>query len=123
MLFDIGGGSSELVWLDRSQKSRGGPPLPRSAAGHRCRVGVVTLAERFGGIIVTPASYEAMVERSGRMHRAVRARARPATACAAIHLLGTSGTVTTIAGVHLGLKRYDRNRVDGCWMSAQRSPR
>src|SRR5207247_8760211 len=34
-----------------------------------------------------------------------------------IHLLGTSGTVTTIAGVHLELKRYDRRRVDGCWMS------
>ena len=32
-------------------------------------------------------------------------------------MLGTSGTVTTIAGVHLNLKRYDRNRVDGCWMS------
>jgi exopolyphosphatase / guanosine-5'-triphosphate,3'-diphosphate pyrophosphatase len=34
-----------------------------------------------------------------------------------MHLLGTSGTVTTIAGVHLELKRYDRRRVDGCWMS------
>ena len=34
-----------------------------------------------------------------------------------IHMLGTSGTVTTIAGVHLGLPRYDRRRVDGCWMS------
>src|SRR5258708_31913931 len=34
-----------------------------------------------------------------------------------VHMLGTSGTVTTIAGVHLNLKRYDRNRVDGCWMS------
>ncbi len=33
-----------------------------------------------------------------------------------MHLLGTSGTVTTIAGVHLGLQRYDRRRVDGCWM-------
>jgi exopolyphosphatase/guanosine-5'-triphosphate,3'-diphosphate pyrophosphatase len=32
------------------------------------------------------------------------------------HLLGTSGTVTTVAGIHLGLKRYDRSRVDGCWM-------
>ena len=31
-------------------------------------------------------------------------------------LLGTSGTVTTIAGVHLNLRRYDRRRVDGCWM-------
>jgi exopolyphosphatase/guanosine-5'-triphosphate,3'-diphosphate pyrophosphatase len=32
------------------------------------------------------------------------------------HLLGTSGTVTTVAGIWLGLPRYDRNRVDGCWM-------
>jgi exopolyphosphatase/guanosine-5'-triphosphate,3'-diphosphate pyrophosphatase len=35
----------------------------------------------------------------------------------AIHLLGTSGTVTTIAGLHLRLKRYDRRQVDGCWMA------
>src|SRR5581483_9398790 len=34
-----------------------------------------------------------------------------------IHLLGTSGTVTTIAGVYLELKRYERRRVDGCWMN------
>jgi exopolyphosphatase/guanosine-5'-triphosphate,3'-diphosphate pyrophosphatase len=33
-----------------------------------------------------------------------------------VHLLGTSGTVTTIAGVHLELRRYERRRVDGCWM-------
>ena len=32
-------------------------------------------------------------------------------------MLGTSGTVTTIAGVHLDLRRYERRRVDGCWMS------
>src|SRR5262249_60859704 len=32
------------------------------------------------------------------------------------HLLGSSGTWTTIAGVHLGLPRYERNRVDGCWL-------
>jgi exopolyphosphatase/guanosine-5'-triphosphate,3'-diphosphate pyrophosphatase len=34
-----------------------------------------------------------------------------------MHMLGTSGTVTTIAGVHLNLRRYERRRVDGCWMS------
>jgi exopolyphosphatase/guanosine-5'-triphosphate,3'-diphosphate pyrophosphatase len=34
-------------------------------------------------------------------------------------MLGTSGTVTTIAGVHLNLKRYDRSRVDGCWMTGE----
>ena len=33
------------------------------------------------------------------------------------HTLGTSGTVTTIAGVFLRLRRYDRRRVDGCWLS------
>jgi exopolyphosphatase/guanosine-5'-triphosphate,3'-diphosphate pyrophosphatase len=32
------------------------------------------------------------------------------------HLLGTSGTVTTLAGIHLGLERYDRRRVDGLWL-------
>jgi hypothetical protein len=34
-----------------------------------------------------------------------------------MHMLGTSGTVTTVAGIQLGLKRYDRNRVDGCWLN------
>ena len=29
-------------------------------------------------------------------------------------MLGTSGTVTTLAGVHRNLKRYDRRRIDGC---------
>ena len=33
-----------------------------------------------------------------------------------MHMLGTSGTVTTIAGIQLGLLRYDRNKVDGCWL-------
>jgi exopolyphosphatase/guanosine-5'-triphosphate,3'-diphosphate pyrophosphatase len=39
--------------------------------------------------------------------------------CESAHLLGTSGTVTTIAGVHLALRRYDRRYVDGCWMGMQ----
>ena len=54
VLFDIGGGSSELVRLERSQKSRGGPPLPRIRGWISLPHGVVTLAERHGGIIVTP---------------------------------------------------------------------
>jgi exopolyphosphatase/guanosine-5'-triphosphate,3'-diphosphate pyrophosphatase len=33
-----------------------------------------------------------------------------------MHLLGTSGTVTTLAGIHLNLLRYDRRRIDGIWM-------
>jgi exopolyphosphatase/guanosine-5'-triphosphate,3'-diphosphate pyrophosphatase len=34
-------------------------------------------------------------------------------------MIGTSGTVTTIAGIHLGLKRYDRSRVDGMWLKRE----
>jgi exopolyphosphatase/guanosine-5'-triphosphate,3'-diphosphate pyrophosphatase len=34
-----------------------------------------------------------------------------------MHLLGTSGTVTTLAGVHLNLARYDRRRIDGIWIN------
>ena len=35
-----------------------------------------------------------------------------------MHLLGTSGTVTTLAGIHLKLPRYDRRQVDGVWMNS-----
>jgi exopolyphosphatase/guanosine-5'-triphosphate,3'-diphosphate pyrophosphatase len=78
-------------------------------------LGVVTLAEHFGGRDVTPQSYAQMVE-------AVAKHVEPFAAehggeLADMHLLGTSGTVTTLAGVHLNLARYDRRRVDGIWMS------
>jgi exopolyphosphatase/guanosine-5'-triphosphate,3'-diphosphate pyrophosphatase len=118
VLFDIGGGSSELVRLARSQKSRGGPPLPQICGWISVPHGVVTLAERYGGITVTRESYEAMVaEIAALIEPFVREHGGESTN--GIHMLGTSGTVTTIAGVHLNLKRYDRSRVDGCWMSAQ----
>ena len=117
VLFDIGGGSSELVRLDRSQKSRGGPPAPQIRGWISLAHGVVTLAERHGGINVGPETYEAMVaEVSALMAPFVKAHGGDVRG---IHMLGTSGTVTTIAGVHLNLKRYDRNRVDGCWMNEQ----
>jgi exopolyphosphatase/guanosine-5'-triphosphate,3'-diphosphate pyrophosphatase len=115
VLFDIGGGSSELVRLDRSHKSRGGPPAPQIRGWISLAHGVVTLAERHGGITVSPQTYETMVtEVSALMAPFVKQHGGDVRG---IHLLGTSGTVTTIAGVHLNLKRYDRNRVDGCWMS------
>jgi exopolyphosphatase/guanosine-5'-triphosphate,3'-diphosphate pyrophosphatase len=118
VLFDIGGGSSELVRLERSQKSRGGPPLPQIRGWISLPHGVVTLAERHGGITITAEIYEAMVAEVAAMI-APFAREHGGDGLRGVHMLGTSGTVTTIAGVHLDLKRYDRNRVDGCWMSAQ----
>jgi exopolyphosphatase / guanosine-5'-triphosphate,3'-diphosphate pyrophosphatase len=117
VLFDIGGGSSELVRLERSQKSRGGPPLPQIRGWISLPHGVVTLAERHGGIAVSPEIYEAMVAEVAATI-APFAKEHGGDGLRGVHMLGTSGTVTTIAGVHLDLKRYDRNRVDGCWMSA-----
>src|SRR5262245_35742326 len=61
ILFDIGGGSSELVWLGGSTPARHGPPLPRINAWVSLPLGVVTLAERHGGHLVTREIYEAMV--------------------------------------------------------------
>ncbi len=118
VLFDIGGGSSELVRLNRSQKVSGGPPLPQIRGWISLPHGVVTLAERYGGFTVTRDTYELMVGEVAEMI-APFAREHGGAALSGIHMLGTSGTVTTIAGVHLNLKRYDRNRVDGCWMNAQ----
>ena len=116
ILFDIGGGSSELVRLGRSVATRCGPPLPEIEAWVSIPIGVVTLAERHGGHAVTPQIYESMIaEVAAYVERFVAAHGRPAMD--RVHMLGTSGTVTTIAGVFLDLKRYDRRRVDGCWMS------
>jgi exopolyphosphatase / guanosine-5'-triphosphate,3'-diphosphate pyrophosphatase len=116
VLFDIGGGSSELVRLNRSQESQAGPPLPQIAGWISLPHGVVTLAERYGGYTVSRETYEAMV---CDVAQSIAPFAQAHDGVRDIHMLGTSGTVTTIAGVHLALKRYDRNRVDGCWMTEQ----
>jgi exopolyphosphatase/guanosine-5'-triphosphate,3'-diphosphate pyrophosphatase len=118
VLFDIGGGSSELVRLNRSRNVQAGPPLPQIAGWISLPHGVVTLAERYGGDTVSRDTYEAMVSDVAEFI-APFAHEHGREALRGLHMLGTSGTVTTIAGVHLDLKRYDRNRVDGCWMSEQ----
>jgi len=117
VLFDIGGGSSEIALIDVSQRRN-----PRLAnhivAWTSLPVGVVSLAERFGGRQVTRQTFEAMVADVERRLEAFADRGRLGELArgARFHLLGTSGTVTTLAGVHLGLERYDRRRVDGLWM-------
>ncbi len=116
LLFDIGGGSSELVRLDRSPPCRRGPPLPRIRAWLSLPVGVVTLAERHGGHAVTPEIYCAMITEVASFIG--RFASEHGLGTESVHLLGTSGTVTTIAGVHLELPRYERRRVDGCWIGS-----
>jgi exopolyphosphatase/guanosine-5'-triphosphate,3'-diphosphate pyrophosphatase len=115
VLFDIGGGSSEIVWLDRRRvRQRGG----MMRAWVSLPVGVVTLAERHGGVDVDHSVFEAMVENVRAEFHRFRARdaLKNAVRDGAFHFLGTSGTVTTLAGVHLELPRYDRRHVDGLWM-------
>ena len=125
LVFDIGGGSSEIIWLDltRPGAQRGGiqgriDVDAAIAAWTSLPVGVVTLAERFDGRNVTSDSFEAMVGSVQAMLAPFEAKHRFKDRLAdhPVHLLGTSGTVTTIAGILLGLPRYDRNQVDGIWL-------
>ena len=113
ILFDIGGGSTELVRIERDPREPNASP--RIRAWMSIPLGVVTLAEHFGGRDVTPQSYARMTEEVAR-HVGPFA-AEHGGDLADMHLLGTSGTVTTLAGVHLNLVRYDRRRIDGVWMS------
>jgi len=113
ILFDIGGGSTELVRIERDPREP--HASPRIKAWMSIPLGVVTLAEHFGGRDVTRQSYAEMTEEVAR-HVGPFA-AEHGEDLVDVHLLGTSGTVTTLAGVHLELPRYDRSRVDGSSLS------
>jgi len=128
LVFDIGGGSSELILLDlRCLKNRHKHRPHDRLWAQECvvawtslPVGVVTLAEQFGGQPMDQTTFEAMVS---EVHKALLKFDNEHGVSGRIadcntHLLGTSGTATTIAGIHLGLEYYDRRRVDGCWLSA-----
>ena len=115
LIFDIGGGSTEIMWVERH--------------GHRHEIlawtslaaGVVTISEQFGGgVDVTAQSFAAMRDYLRPMLAEFVARIQLIKGNTPVpsHLLGTSGTVTTIAGVQMGLRRYDRSRVDGSWISS-----
>ena len=113
LVFDIGGGSTELIWLDLEQ-----PTAPEIIAWTSLGCGVVTLAEQYGRDHIPPRVYRAMLSHVDEMlvpfERAYGLRLQLADG--AVQMIGTSGTVTTVAGVYLELPRYDRSRVDGLWM-------
>jgi len=124
VIFDIGGGSTEVIWMTRDVKDKHGDKHGGKGAGGALAtaaaisepVGVVSLAEGAGGAL-DRAGYErmrgAMIVRFGAVKARMDAvgRFEPRTH----HLLGTSGTVTTLAGIALGLARYDRPLVDASW--------
>ncbi|MEE2527352.1 Ppx/GppA phosphatase family protein [Hyphobacterium sp. HN65] len=125
LVVDIGGGSTELSWVDLAQwRERGGfdsggrPPVRTWASAP---VGVVTLSERIPEAEHGANWYEAMrafasdalkTPRGARKLKSLFDEGRA-------HMIGTSGTITSVAGVHMQLPRYERALVDGSWMTAK----
>ncbi len=126
LVFDIGGGSTELIWLDmaasRDRKPGQSDDRPKIAAWTSIPCGVVSLTERFGHPHLEPDDFKPMADYvMGHLEPFTGAdHLRPAFERGAVHLLGTSGTVTTIAGLQMGLERYERDKVDGTWMTMDR---
>lgn len=125
LIFDIGGGSTELVWLDLRRVDE----HCKVHQGHGAiqawvslPFGVTSLSERYGIGTIEPAVFEEMVlevvESLTVFDEAESLRPTFEQGCA--HMLGTSGTVTTMAGVYLGLECYDRAQVDGAWVDVPR---
>jgi exopolyphosphatase/guanosine-5'-triphosphate,3'-diphosphate pyrophosphatase len=114
LVFDIGGGSTEISWVKTRQS---GPP--EIVAWASLPIGVVNLSERWNGREIDQNTYERIVESVVAELRRIGdpAGLKEAFARDTAHLLGTSGTVTSIAGVHLNLAKYRRNVVDGLWLT------
>ena len=113
LMFDVGGGSAEFVWarILPSQRAQilGWTSLP---------VGVVTLIERHGKREFEPHEYEALVSNLIETLRPfdLEFGISEHIAGGRVQMVGTAGTVTTIAAVNMRLPRYNRSRVDGCWL-------
>ena len=116
LLFDIGGGSTEIAWI----RQQPGAAVPELVGTISVPVGVVTLSERCGPSCFTEAGFHAVVDEVvaaltdfDSVHRiAQEIRA------GGVRLMGTSGTVTTLAGVAMALPRYRRPLVDGQTLDA-----
>lgn len=108
LVFDIGGGSTEIIWLAKS------PDGPKKKLAASIPMGVVSLAESYGAASASREGFERM-RTDLRERFAVYAEQMEGFDTHKNHLLGTSGTVTTLAAIALKLPRYNRSRVDGSW--------
>ena len=135
LVIDIGGGSTELVWIDLSsvtpERRRTSilgmhagaflrdplPGQPRVVDWISVPLGVATLKDYFREVEDDAARFALM---SWYFEEQLEAFApyRDATAHKAFQIIGTSGTITTVAASYLRLKRYDRNKVDGLVMNS-----
>lgn len=111
LMFDIGGGSCELMWL--AVKAQGSARLLDSIS---LPWSVARMAETFGSDRISDRSYRAMrATVAPWLRRFDEANGiSAAVAAGRVQMLGTSGPVTIVAGLHLGLVRYRRDLVDGC---------
>ncbi len=112
LVFDIGGGSTEVLWLDVHG------PRHRLIDWISLPLGVVTLTERHGQGPFLPAAYRVIVEELLEHLQPFCERHEIARHVrdAGVQMLGSSGTVTTLAGLSQELPRYDRSRVDGSFL-------
>ena len=117
VIFDIGGGSTELVLIEPGER------VPRIIDWASVPWGVVSLTDTVGRTEDDAASRR---DRYARMRMLVSDSFAPfaeriahATTADDIRLLGTSGTVTTLASLHLELPQYDRRAVDGLVVPSQ----
>jgi exopolyphosphatase/guanosine-5'-triphosphate,3'-diphosphate pyrophosphatase len=109
LVFDIGGGSTELMWVAQG----GGPPVIEGVLS--LPLGVVTLAERAGESLSHAEGYDRLVGEIAAQLAPFETRHAICDSLAdgTLQMLGTSGTVTTLGALHLDLDRYDRQVVDG----------
>jgi exopolyphosphatase/guanosine-5'-triphosphate,3'-diphosphate pyrophosphatase len=125
MIFDIGGGSTELVLIEN------GPGVPAILDWKSVPWGVVSLTETLGDETASRSERQARYAEMRRLvtdsfaefaARIAPVRDRVQQNCEVqplLRLLGTSGTVTTLASLHLDLPQYDRRAVDGLVVPAQ----
>jgi len=116
MIFDIGGGSTELVLVDATSGE-----APRILDWQSAPWGVVSLTETE---IFDPENPSERIDAYARMRARVSEAFRPFAqrlprAPDDVRLLGTSGTVTTLASLYLELPRYDRRAIDGLIVPAE----
>ena len=110
LIFDIGGATTELIWL-RLAPSREVTVIDTTSLP----CGVAVLAERQARSKTACHPFDDMVGHAEHLLNKfeVRNGIGATVGEAKVQLLGTSGTTTTLAGIHLGLKRYERSKVDG----------
>ncbi|MFN4091009.1 MAG: Ppx/GppA phosphatase family protein [Alphaproteobacteria bacterium] len=113
LMFDIGGGSTEVMWV--AVPARGQPQVIDCIS---VPYGVVNMAERWGGHEVSTETYEAMVDEVRAALDGFERRHRIADEARAgrVQVLGSSGTVTTVVGIRLDLPKYQRRAVDGQYL-------